>query len=132
MAFSRRWKAELVISVLISVEFFGVTIWAFLTQKNNIFVLCAVLMGIGFVFTFLKVYEAKFLGKRLDDERLEKFTEQAYLISAIAGIIMLIQLAILEIVIDTTISTLNAFFIVTNTFLFVFLIVEFYQYYILS
>lgn len=132
MAFSRRWKAELVISVLISVEFFGVTIWAFLTQKNNIFVLCAVLMGIGFVFTFLKVYEAKFPGKKLDDERLEKFTEQAYLISAIAGIIMLIQLAILEIVIDTTISTLNAFFIVTNTFLFVFLIVEFYQYYILS
>ncbi|MHA2248116.1 MAG: hypothetical protein ACXADY_24420 [Candidatus Hodarchaeales archaeon] len=132
MAFNKRWKAELGISALIFVEFFGVTIWAFLTAKNDIIIPCAVLMAIGFLFISFKLYEAKFQVKRIDDERIEMLTEQAYLISAIAGIIMLTQLTIFEILTETTISTLNTFFIVVNTVFFVFVLVEFIQYYFLS
>ncbi len=132
MVFNRRWKVELGISVLIFVEFAGVTIWATFTGRNDIIISCAVLMGIGFLFTSFKLYEVKFQDKILDDERIEKLTEQAYLISAIAGIIMLTQLAIWEILTDTTISTLETFFIVTNTVFLVFVVVNFFQYFILS
>ena len=132
MGFNRRWKAELSISVLVFVEFAGVTIWAFLAEKNDKIMSSIILMGIGFLFTAFKLYEVKFQDRMIDDERIEMLTEQAYLISAIVGIIMLTQLAIWEILTETTISTLETFFIVTNTVFLVFVIVNFIQYYVLS
>ncbi|MFX1286486.1 MAG: hypothetical protein ACFFB5_22815 [Promethearchaeota archaeon] len=132
MTFTKRWKAELGISVLIFLEFGGVAIWAFITQNNNIFISSTVLSGIGFVFIAFKFYEVKYQKKRLDDERIEMLTEQAYLISAIAGVIMLPQIAIFEIFTGNTISALDTFVIVANTFLIVFLVVEVFQQYFLS
>jgi hypothetical protein len=132
MAFNNRWKAELGISALIFVEFAGVTIWATLTERNDIVISSAVLMVIGLLFTLFKLFEVKFQEKMVDDERIEKLTEQAYLISAIAGIMMLTQLAIWEILTGTTISTLETFFIVTNTVLLVFIFVNFLQHFVLT
>ncbi|MFX0014439.1 MAG: hypothetical protein ACFFB2_08890 [Promethearchaeota archaeon] len=132
MAFNKRWKAELGISLLIFIEFFGITIWALLMKRNDIIFSCAILTGIGFVFTSIKIYEAKFQSRRVDDERIEMLAEQAYLISAVAGIIILTQLALVEILTEVTISTLDTFFVVTNTVFIVFVIVEFIQYNMLS
>jgi hypothetical protein len=132
MTFSNRWKAELGVSVLIFLEFGGVTIWAFITQNSNVIISSIILSGIGFVFIAFKLYEIKFQAKKLEDERIEKLTEQAYLISAIAGVIMLPQIAIYEIFTGITISALDTFVIVANTFMIVFLVVELFQQYWLS
>ncbi|UCG02836.1 MAG: hypothetical protein JSW11_02370 [Candidatus Heimdallarchaeota archaeon] len=132
MAFTKRWKAELGISLLIFIEFLGITLWALLTDRNDIFFSCAILMGIGLIFTLVKIYEAKFQSRRVDDERIEMLTEQAYLISAIAGMIMLPQIAIYEIFTGITVSALDTFVIVANTCVIVFLVVELFQQYWLS
>ena len=132
MTFTKRWKAELGVSILIFSEFGIITIWAFITQNNNIIVSSAILSVIGFVFIAFKLYEMKFQKKRLDDERIEKLTEQAYLISAIVGVIMLPQIAIYEIFTGITISALDTFVIVANTCVIVFLVVELFQQYWLS
>ena len=132
MTFTKRWKVELGVSILIFLEFGGITIWAYFTQRNSIIISSAILAAIGFVFIAFKLYEMKFQEKRLDDERIEMLTEQAYLISAIAGVIMLPQIAIYEILTGITISALDTFVIVANTFMIVFLVVELYQTYWLS
>ena len=132
MTFSKLWKAELGISILIFVEFGVVTIWAFFTQNENIIVSSAILSAIGFIFIAFKLYEIKFQTRKLDDERIEMLTEQAYLISAIAGVIMLPQIALFEIFTGITISALDTFVIVANTFVIVFLVVELFQQYLLS
>ena len=132
MVFTKRWKAELGISLLIFIEFLGTTLWALLTDRSDILFSCATLMVIGLIFTLVKIYDAKFQSKRVDDERIEMLTEQAYLISAVAGIIMLTQLAIVEILTETTISTLDTFFLVANTVFIAFVVVELFQYYIMS
>lgn len=132
MTFTKRWKAELGISILIFVEFGVVTIWALFTGKNNIILSSAILSTIGLIFIAFKLYETRFQKKKLDDERIEILTEQAYLISAIAGVIMLPQIALFEIFTGTTISALDTFVIVANTFMIVFLIVEVFQQYLLS
>ncbi len=132
MTFTKRWKAELGVSMLIFIEFGIVTLWALLTQNESIIMSSAVLSAIGFIFIAFKLYETKFQKKRLDDERIEKLTEQAYLISAIAGVIMLPQIVLLEIFTGNTISALDTFVIVANTFLLVFLVVEVLQQFFLS
>ena len=132
MTFTKRWKAELGISALIFIEFGVVTIWAFITRNNNVIISSAILSVIGFIFVAFKVYELKFQKKRLEDERIEMLTEQAYLISAVAGVIMLPQIALYEIFTGITISALDTFVIVANTCMIVFLIVELLQQYWLS
>lgn len=132
MPFNNRWKAEFGAAALICLEFSGITIWAFFTGRSGILLSSTVLAIIGFLFTAVKIYEVKFQDKLIDDERIEMLTEQAYLISAIAGIIMLPQIAILEIITETSISALDTFVIVANTFLIVFLVVEMIQHYFLS
>lgn len=132
MTFTKRWKVELGVSVLIFLEFGVATIWAFITQQNNIIISSTILSAIGFVFIAFKFYEIKYQKKRLDDERIEMLTEQAYLISAIAGVIMLPQIVIYEIFTGITISALDTFVIVANTFMIVFLVVELFQQYWLS
>ncbi|MFX1508133.1 MAG: hypothetical protein ACFFDC_18765 [Promethearchaeota archaeon] len=132
MTFTKRWKAELGVSALIFIEFGLVTIWAFIAQNNNVIISSAILSAIGLIFIAFKLYELKFQKKRLDDERIEMLTEQAYLISAVAGIIMLPQIALYEIFTGITISALDTFVIVANTCMIVFLIVELLQQYWLS
>ena len=132
MTFTKRWKAELGVSMFIFVEFGIVTLWALFTQNRSIIMSSAILTAIGSIFVAFKLYEIKFQKKRLDDERIEMLTEQAYLISAIAGVIMLPQIAIFEIFTGNTISALDTFVIVANTFLIVFLVIEVFQQYFLS
>lgn len=132
MTFTKRWKAEFGVSALIFVEFGVVTIWALFTLNNDIMISSAILSAIGFIFITFKLYETKFQKKKLDDERIEMLTEQAYLISAIAGVIMLPQIALYEIFTGITISALDTFVIVANTFMIVFLVVEVFQQYLLS
>ncbi|MFW9904964.1 MAG: hypothetical protein ACFFFH_11570 [Candidatus Thorarchaeota archaeon] len=132
MTFTKRWKVELGVSALIFIEFGVVTIWALITRNNNVIISSAILSAIGLIFIAFKLYELKFQKRRLEDERIEMLTEQAYLISAVTGMIMLPQIALYEIFTGITISALDTFVIVANICMIVFLIVELLQQYWLS
>ena len=122
-----RQTIEIGISASLFIEFLLITLYS-LTQDNISFTLFSFsMMTIGLVFLTVIFIENRFKSKFINDERLDLFTDQAYLLSVLIGFIALIQLAILEFLFEIVINTLTSLTIVIIIIFASFILITFIQ-----
>lgn len=115
-------KAELVLNIVIGIEFSYVFVWALINQKNSIIILSSFLASFGILRTVGWLWLFKYSAKKHDDEYIEFIDENARLIGAITGIFILAQLAVLEVITGIVISIMSAFVIVFITFIIAYIV----------
>lgn len=115
MPFSLRKRIELTISLGLFLEFLIVTTHSLSINDLNITLFSISMMSIGFIFSIVILIESKFSTKFVNDERLDLFTDQAYLFSVVIGFLSLVQLAICEILFKVSFNALTALTIVIIT-----------------
>lgn len=102
-----RKKIELLISTGIFLEFVIVTIVSLSKDNLNILLFSISMMSIGLIFSIVLIIESKFSAKFVNDERIDLFTDQAYLFSVVIGLLSLVQLAICEILFEVSFNALT-------------------------
>ena len=115
-------KAELVIHIVIGIEFSYVFVWALFNQEIPIIILSSFLAFYGIFRTLTWLRLIRIRSRFQDDEYIDFVDENARLIGAFAGILILAQLAVLEVITGIVISVMSAFFIVFLTFLIVYIV----------
>ncbi|PWI49334.1 hypothetical protein CEE45_02025 [Candidatus Heimdallarchaeota archaeon B3_Heim] len=115
---------------ILLIEFLAITILAVLSTSDSfislygaIFVLA---IPFGIILAFVQISNVK-KGEIQNDERIERYIERSVMIGGIAGIFLLLQLALIEIVIGITFSTLNTFiyvYLVFSTALYIAYIIQ--------
>lgn len=111
---------SIILPSILLIEFLAITISAVLsTSDPYIFLYGAVFVlsiPVGIISVFIRMSNVK-KGDIQYDERTERLIERSVMIGGIAGIFLLLQLALIEIVIGIVFSTLSTFIYVYLVFI---------------
>ncbi|MFX1539109.1 MAG: hypothetical protein ACFFDI_33455 [Promethearchaeota archaeon] len=121
----------IVIQTVTIMEFLGVMLWGILIKSLDLVPINFIIIGLctGYLLFISKKGLFKNSRKALkSDERTEKNFERSYMFGGIAGILVLVQLAIMEILTGITFSTIVILIIVGLIFYVTMLITAIIQY----
>lgn len=121
----------IVIQTVTIMEFLGVMLWGILIKSLDLVPINFIIIGLctGYLLFISKKVLFKNSRKALkSDERTEKNFERSYMFGGIAGILVLVQLAIMEILTGITFSTIVILIIVGLIFYVTMLITAIIQY----
>ncbi|MFW9906602.1 MAG: hypothetical protein ACFFFH_20005 [Candidatus Thorarchaeota archaeon] len=107
-------KATIVIQSLVIIEFLGVILWALLTESLDVIPVSISIIGFCCGYLFILFKNAR--RDPVSDERTEKYFERSYMLGGIAGILVIVQLAIVEIITRISFSTIVILIIVVMVF----------------
>ena len=111
---------SIILPSILLIEFLAIMISAVLsTSDPYIFLYGAVFVlsiPVGIILVFIRISNVK-KGDVQYDERTERFIERSVMIGGIAGIFLLLQLALIEIMIGIVFSTLSTFISVYLVFI---------------
>lgn len=103
---------SIILPSILLIEFLAIIILAVLSTSDPMIHLYSAIfvlsIPIGIISVFVRISNVK-KGDVQYDERTERFIERSVMIGGIAGIFLLLQLALIEIVTDITFSALSTF-----------------------
>lgn len=105
----------IVIQTLAFIEFVGVAVWALLSKSLDIIPVNIVMISlcIGYLIFIFRIILFKNARRNfISDERIEKNFERSYMFGGVAGILVLLQIAIIEIITGITFSTIAILYVV--------------------
>ncbi|MFX0135653.1 MAG: hypothetical protein ACFFDN_18560 [Candidatus Hodarchaeota archaeon] len=121
----------IVIQTVTIMEFLGVMLWGILIKSLDLVPINFIIIGLCTGYLLFISKKVLFKNSRKDlksDERTEKNFERSYMFGGIAGILVLVQLAIMEILTGITFSTIVILIIVGLIFYVTMLITAIIQY----
>ncbi len=124
-------NAIIVIQTLVIIEFLGAIFWGILIKSLDLSSVIFLIIGLcigHLLFISKKVLSKNSRKNLMSDERTEKIFERSYLVGGIVGILVLVQLAIVEILTGITFSTVDILIIVGIIFYVTMLITAIIQY----